>query len=352
MTRRPPYASAALAIPAAAFAAIVWVRNAWYDRAFSARRAAVPVISVGNLAVGGTGKTPLVAWIARRLMAYGVVPAVVSRGYGGTAGPGPLVVSTGEGPRVNARTCGDEPHLLARSLKGVIVVVGADRIEGARAASAAGAGAVVLDDGFQHRRLERDLDIVVLDGRVPFADGRLLPRGSLREPPGSLERAQLVVLTRVKEGDKAAAAIEAVRSTGYSGPVVRAGHRTTGFTDANGVLRTAPRRALAFCGIGDPELFRGDLAAAGVAMAGFHAFRDHQPYTVAGWDALVVEAKGLGVPLITTEKDLSRLEAAAGASLARAELIVLRIETVVWDEERLVVALRDALTARAGRASQ
>ena len=352
MRRRAHAAAVALAIPTAAFAGVVRLRNAWYDRPGASRRASVPVISVGNLAVGGTGKTPLVAWIARRLRAEGLVPAVVSRGYGGTAGPGPLVVSTGEGPRVNARTCGDEPHLLARSLKGVIVVVGSDRIEGARCAATAGAAVVLLDDGFQHRRLARNLDIVVLDGRAPFDDGRLLPQGSLREPPSALARAQMVVLTRVREGDPATGAIQAVRAAGYSGPIVRAGHRTTGFTDAAGVECAPPKRALAFCGIGDPGLFRGDLAAAGVLAAGFHAFRDHHPYTVAGWDALIEESKALGVPLVTTEKDLSRLEAAAGASLARAELFVLRIETVAWDEARLLEAVRGAVSATAGGASR
>ncbi len=346
MTRRSPAVTAVLAIPAAAYRTVVRLRNAWYDRPGASRRATVPVISVGNLAVGGTGKTPLVAWIARRLQAEGIVPAVVSRGYGGTAGPGPLVVSTGGGPRVNARACGDEPHLLARSLKGVIVVVGADRIEGARCAATAGAGAVLLDDGFQHRRLARDLDIVVLDGRAPFDSGHLLPQGFLREPPGSLARAHLVVLTRVRAGDLAAGAIAAVREAGYSGPIVRAGHRTTGFQDLTGAECAAPARALAFCGIGDPDLFRGDLEAAGVVTARFHAFRDHHPYTVAGWEALVAEALAMGVPLVTTEKDLSRLEAAAGVSLARAALIVLRIEAIVWDEKLLADALRGAVAPR------
>lgn len=351
MTHRSHASAVALAVPAAAFAAVVRLRNAWYDRPGAARRASVPVISVGNLAVGGTGKTPLVAWIARRLRADGLVPAVVSRGYGGTAGPGPLIVSTGEGPRVNARTCGDEPHLLARSLPGVIVVVGSDRVEGARCAAAAGAAVVLLDDGFQHRRLARDLDIVVLDARAPFDNGRVLPQGSLREPPSSLARAQLVVLTRVRDGDPAEDAIDTVRAAGYSGPIVRAGHQATGFVDTIGTAATAPTRALAFCGIGDPRLFRADLEAAGVTVVGFHAFRDHQPYTVGGWDALVEQAKRLDVPLVTTEKDLSRLEAATGASLARAQLLVLRIETVAWDEARILEAIRGAASGHLRAAS-
>jgi tetraacyldisaccharide 4'-kinase len=228
-------------------------------------------------------------------------------------------------------------------LKGVIIVVGSNRLEGARSAATAGADVVVLDDGFQHRRLARDLDIVVLDARAPFGNGRVLPRGTLREPPTALTRAQLVVLTRVRAGDPATDAVQAVRATGYSGPVVRAGHRATGFRDASGAEAAPPKRALAFCGIGDPGLFRKDLAAAGVVEAGFHAYRDHQPYTVAGWDALIAEAKAKGVPLVTTEKDLSRLEAAAGASLARAELFALGIETVVWDEAALLEAVRRAV---------
>jgi tetraacyldisaccharide 4'-kinase len=352
MRRRSPAAGAALAIPTAAFAAVVRLRNAWYDRRGPSGRASVPVISIGNLAIGGTGKTPLVAWIARHLREDGLVPAVVSRGYGGRAGPGPLVVSTGEGPRVNARTCGDEPHLLARSLRGVIVVVGADRIEGARCAAAAGAGVVLLDDGFQHRRLARDLDIVVLDARAPFGNGHLFPWGFLRERPASLARAQLVVLTRVREGDRAGGAIDAVRAAGFSGPIVRSGHRTAGFHDAAGRPCASPASALAFCGIGDPDLFRDDLQAAGCAPAAFRVFRDHHPYTLSRWEALIAEAKALGVPLVTTDKDLSRVQAAAGASLARATLVVLRIETVVWDERLLLDAVRRAAGAQAGSAAQ
>jgi tetraacyldisaccharide 4'-kinase len=352
MRRRSRGAGVALAIPTAAFAAVVRLRNAWYDRRGPSGRASVPVISIGNLAIGGTGKTPLVAWIAGHLRADGLVPAVVSRGYGGRAGPGPLVVSTGDGPRVNARTCGDEPHLLARSLRGVIVVVGADRIEGARCAAAAGAGVVLLDDGFQHRRLARDLDIVVLDARAPFGNGHLFPWGFLRESPASLARAQLVVLTRVREGDRAAGAIDAVRAAGYSGPIVRSGHRTAGFQDAAGAPCATPAHALAFCGIGDPDLFRDDLQAAGCKPAAFRVFRDHHPYTLARWEALIAEAKALGVPLVTTDKDLSRLQAAAGASLARAPLVVLRIETVVWDERLLLDAVRRAAGAHAGSAAR
>jgi tetraacyldisaccharide 4'-kinase len=352
MRRRSLFSGATLSTPAAVFAAVVRLRNAWYDRRGPSGRAPVPVISIGNLAVGGTGKTPLVAWIARHLQADGLVPAIVSRGYRGRAGPGPLVVSTGEGPRVNARTCGDEPHLLARSLRGVIVIVGADRIEGARCAAAAGAGVVLLDDGFQHRRIARNLDIVVLDARAPFGSGHFFPWGILRERPASLVRAHLVVLTRVREGDRAGSAIDLVRATGYSGSIVRSGHRSVGFHDAVGAPCASPASALAFCGIGDPDLFRDDLKAAGCDTAAFRVFRDHHPYTLSRWEALIAEAKTLGVPLVTTDKDFSRVQAAAGASLARAPLLVLRIETVVWDERVLLDAVRRAAGAHGGIATR
>ena len=231
------------------------------------------------------------------------------------------------------------------------MVVGSNRVEGANCAASAGAAVVILDDGFQHRRLARDLDIVVLDGRAPFDGGRLLPGGSLREPPSSLARAHMVVLTRVSAGDRASASMQAVRATGYAGAIVRAGHRATGFTDAAGVACSPPTRALAFCGIGDPDLFRDELLRAGVAPAGFRAFRDHQPYALAAWEALVLEARSLDVPLVTTEKDFSRLQATAGESLARAQLRILGIETVVWDEPVLLEAVRRAVARCHDRAA-
>lgn len=332
----------ALSLPALAYRAGVAARNAWYDRPGASIKGALPVISVGNLVAGGTGKTPLVAWLATRLAAEGRTPAVVSRGYGGTAGPGPILVSTGGGPRVDARVCGDEPHLLARLLRGVIVVVGSDRVEGVAAAAAAGASVVVLDDGFQHRRLARDCDVVLLDGRHPFDGGHLLPAGLLREPRSALKRASVVVLTRLAQGDRATSASDAVRATGFAGPIVRAGHRTLGFADATGAARETPQRAIAFCGIGDPELFRSDLAAAGVGIEEFRAFRDHHAYSRAAWAELRAGATRRGLPLVTTEKDLSRLESVTGGAWGGPPPLVLRIEATVWDEEPLLQAVRRA----------
>ncbi|HEX4825736.1 MAG TPA: tetraacyldisaccharide 4'-kinase [Candidatus Polarisedimenticolaceae bacterium] len=335
-------AASLLAPLSAVYGLAIRARNAILDRKAPVNVDGIPVVSIGNLAVGGTGKTPLAAWVARRLVQERKLPAIVSRGYGGSAGPGPVVVSTGEGPRVDARVCGDEPYLLAKTLPGTIVVVGSDRVAGVRAAAAAGAHCVVLDDGFQHRRLHRDLDVVLLDGRDPF-DGGLLPAGKLREPPGALARAGLVVLTRLGASDRAAEAEAAVRAAGFRGPIVRAGHRAVGFFGAAGEARPVPPRALAFCGIGDPGLFADDLAAAGVRVERLRAFRDHHAYSAARWLALRAEAEAIGIPLVTTEKDLSRLESVAGESLLDAPLLVLRVEAVVWNEGPLLAALRKAV---------
>jgi tetraacyldisaccharide 4'-kinase len=247
---------------------------------------------------------------------------------------------------VDASACGDEPFLLARSLPGVVVVVGADRFEGVRAASSAGATVAILDDGFQHRRLARDLDVVILDGRAPFSNRRMLPAGPLRESPKALRRAHVVVLTRLAADDRAEAAVAAVRKTGFSGPVVRAGHAATGFVGRDGAAVSAPKRVVAFCGIGDPERFRTDLTGLGVAVVGFHAFRDHHVLSAPEIRRLVEEAKAQGAPLVTTQKDLVRLEPAGVRPWGEAALFALAIEPTVHDERGLLDAVRRALAKR------
>jgi tetraacyldisaccharide 4'-kinase len=341
-----PIASTLLAPAELVFRAAVRARNAWFDRPGHAERAAVPVISIGNLAVGGTGKTPIVAWLARRLAALGEAPAIVSRGYGGTAGPGPLVVSAGDGPRLDARVAGDEPLLLARTVREAIVIIGADRVEGARTAASMGATVVLLDDGFQHRRLARDLDVVLLDGRRPFARRRLLPAGVLREPPSALRRAGVVLLTRLAAEDTAEKVKELVRRTRFTGPVLRAGHVPTGFVGRDGKTVRPPERVVAFCGIGDPERFRADLGALGAAVLAFHAFRDHHVLSAPEIRRLAEESRRLSAPLATTEKDLVRLEPAGTRPWGDATLLALTIEPRVWDERGLLDAVRGAIGRR------
>ncbi|MCP3982636.1 MAG: tetraacyldisaccharide 4'-kinase [bacterium] len=335
-----------LRLPALLFRGVVRLRNRHYDRPGATCAAALPVVSVGNLTVGGTGKTPVVAWIAERLQERGRVPAVVSRGYGGRAGAGPLVVSDGSGPSVAAEECGDEPFLLARSLPGARVVVGSDRVRGAAEALRLGADVVILDDGFQHRRLRRDLDLVLVDANAPFGNGRLLPAGLLREPPSSLSRADVILATR-SEADRPLDALAAeVRKHNPTAPLLRAGHRGVGFFDAKGAAAERPARAVAFCGIGNPDAFRGDLERAGVALAGFHAFRDHHSFSTEEIARLLREAQNEGAPLVTTEKDRARMLGRVPKHPCSA-ILTWRIEAAIWDADPLLAAL-DALPGREG----
>ena len=327
------------------YAATLRARNRYYDRPGATFRAPLPVISIGNLTLGGTGKTPLVAWLARSVADNGVRPAIVSRGYGGSAGRGPLVVSRGAGPLCDALVCGDEPYWLAATLQDVPVIVGSDRSAGAVTAAGLGCEAVILDDGFQHRRLARDLDIVLLDAGNPFGNGRLLPAGTLREPLAALSRADLVLLTRSGPGD-AHPEIEArIRAHNADAPILRAGHRRAGFFDGEGRPVAAPGRAVVFCAIGSPEGFRRDIEAEDVEIVVFDARRDHHRYDPAELDRLRSRAAMLDATLITTEKDRVRLPPGFGAE---PSLLTLRIVAEPHDPAALLDALRRTLD-RQGR---
>lgn len=327
---------------AALYGGLVHLRNRYYDDPRHQRRVSVPVISVGNLTAGGTGKTPVVSWLARRLSALGRRPAVVSRGYGGRAGRGPLVVSRGEGPLCAAETCGDEPYLLSRLLPGIPILVGADRHRTASSAAEEGADVVLLDDGFQHRRLHRDLDIVLIDGDSPFGNGRLIPAGPLREPPGQLARAGLVLITRVGPGESRPELQRRIRAHHPSVRILLAGHRPVGWIDASGRRVPAPERALAFCGVGSPEVFRRDLMDQGLDLVAFHAFGDHHRYRDEEWRRLREAARRSGASLVTTEKDIVRL----GPQAAAAEdvpLVALRIEAQPFAPDALLEAVAEKL---------
>ena len=327
------------------YGAAVARRNARYDRGEAVRRAQLPVVSVGNLTVGGTGKTPLVAWICRALLDAGMRPAVVSRGYGGTAGRGPLVLSRGTGPLVSAATAGDEPVQLARSLPGAVVVVGSDRVAGASAAQAERANVVVLDDGFQHRRLGRDLDIVLLDGAAPFGNGRLLPAGPLREPPASLARADLIVATGVRAGERSTAVEAAAARYTRAVTVLTAGTRSVGFVDLDGRVAAPPPRVAAFCAIARPERFRAALVELGVEVVAFHAFRDHRRFRAPELQRFAELARVRQAVPVTTEKDFARW---SDVDMALAPpWLALCVETVVHDADALRTALLRTFGAHA-----
>lgn len=327
-----PLALALLGLPAALYGAIVGARNRHYDKPGAAKQVALPVISVGNLTAGGTGKTPIVAWLARGLLDRGRRPAIVSRGYGGTAGKGPLFVSDGSGPRLDAGRCGDEPHLLARTLPGVTVIVGSDRCAGAEAAHTHGCDVVLLDDGFQHRRLHRDLDLLLLDAGAPFDNGRLLPAGLLREAVSGLARADAILITRTRPGEDHPEIESEIRRHNPTAPISLAGHEPVGFVDLEGTIVKRPSRALAFSGIGNPESFRSDLHGQGIELVDFRAFADHHPYTAEELRELQDDATEAGATLVTTEKDLARIEWRDDGGTTP---VALRIEARIWSPDAL-----------------
>ena len=300
------------------------------------------VVAVGNLTVGGTGKTPLVELVVRELAARGRRVVVLSRGYGRRGGEPVDAVSDGAGLLLTAREVGDEPFLLARRLLdvpgGVPVVVGRDRFRaGLWAMARFHPDSFVLDDGFQHLRLRKDVEVVCLDARAPWGRGGLLPRGSLREPPTALRRAHLLVLTHAAACPDLAALEAELGRTAPGAPVARASYVVEEVSDlASGTrqsleaLRSRP--VLAFAGIAVPENFAGTLAALGVTPREFVAFPDHHAYDAADLRALETRARDGGAEvLVTTEKDAVRLSPSATMPVwAVAVRLALRDEHGAW----------------------
>ncbi len=322
-----------LRVPAALFGAAASLRARLYDRGWlPADRVDAPVVCVGNLTAGGTGKTPMVAWVARWFEARGRRPGLVSRGY-----------KAGAGER------GDEARLLARALPDVPHVQAADRAAAARALVDQGVDVVVMDDGFQHRRLARDVDLVLVDATRPWGlpaprgGGEPvrahLPRGLLRESPAALARADAIVLTRADQLDPAALdALEAQLGPLAPGvPLVRAAHRARCLRDAAGrerALAELSGRAVDLAsGVGNPQAFERTVHALGARVGEHRAFGDHHAYAPGDLDGLGVD----GRLLVTTAKDAVKLEA------LRPDALALEVEIDVLSGEPVLDALLEAL---------
>ncbi len=268
-----------------------------------------PVVSVGNLSVGGTGKTPVVAALAARLVAMGERPAILSRGYRRTEdAAGVVVVSDGTRVLAPVSCAGDEPLMLARAVRGAVVCVSPDRyLSGLLAERVLGATVHLLDDGFQHVRLARDLDVLVTSpGEIP--DGRVLPMGRLREPMDAAARAGLLVVM----GATADAAASEARMLGIRlacGAVRRLGVPQPVFVPAPAL--GAGDRVVTACGVAHPQRFVRDLLAEGWSIAESVTFPDHHPYTPADLARLsAVLARTGAMAILTTDKDAVRFEAA------------------------------------------
>ena len=297
-----------------------------YRRAVTARRAketaravhaGVPVISVGNITAGGTGKTPCIMKLAASLSAAGRVPAVLTRGYRGGLEKTGGIVSDREKIRVTQETAGDEPYMMAMKLPGVPVIAGRDRVVSAAAAKALGADVLLLDDGFQYWKLARDLDIVLIDSTHPFGGGHVLPRGLLREPMEALSRAGLFILTKagqVTEADRAFIQRE-LRAWNAEAPIVEADHAPKTLTPLAEWPRTSPltgepKRAFLLSGIGNPGGFQKTAEEAGLSVVGSRTLPDHHDYTEDDLRDALKEAAAVGAEaVVVTEKDAVKLKA-------------------------------------------
>ncbi len=305
----------ALGAAAAAYRGLVETRGWLYGcGVLRARALPCPVVSLGNLTVGGTGKTPGVELAVRTLAELGHRPAVVSRGYGRKS-RGVHIVADIASIRLEPEEAGDEPFLLARRLPGVPVVVGADRWEAARAAvETCGATAIVLDDGFQQRTLATSLEIVMARARRPWGNGRLLPAGPLREPIRALARADLVIATG-PSGAGSDEVASAVARYAPRVPVITAAFEAVACWDARRMepirlARLAGARVVAFAGIAAPAAFAATLRELRVS-GDVVAFPDHHWYSREDLKDLEARAAGADA-LVTTEKDWVRLRGRLG----------------------------------------
>ena len=316
----------------AGFGAVLKLRGWLFQkRIFKTRVLPCKVISIGNLAVGGTGKTPMTVYVAELVQRLGYRPVVISRGYKGGAEKSGGVVSDGESLLMTADMAGDEPVMMAEILKHVPVLVGQNRYEiGLSAMEKFSPDVIIFDDAFQHLKLARDLDLVLLDNSRPLGNGHLLPRGILRERPSALARGTALIRTRVDGSPdqiphrQPARQPERLKEAITGKPVFKARHmpyvwqrNATDPLPESAVFpkserlqsdRLQNRRVYAFSGIVRNRDFRESVIRLGCHLAGYAEFPDHHPYTAGEVDHICRSAEEAGAEaLVTTEKDFARI---------------------------------------------
>jgi tetraacyldisaccharide 4'-kinase len=290
----------------AGYGLVVHMRNRFYRRGtLRVHDVGAPVISVGNLTTGGTGKTPLVKWIAKQLSESGRRVCVLTRGYGRKS-TGRVVVSDGGTILVDVNQAGDEALFLAEELKSnEAVICDADRVAAAQwAIENLKTDAFVLDDAFQHQRIARNLNLVTIDATNPWGNRRLLPAGILREPLNSLCRADCIVITRSDQSDQVEQIQSEIKRISPKIPVFLSYMKLANLRGLNQESDVNQRRVAAFCGIANPDSFFTLLQRAGYELASSRAFRDHQNYSQYTIDRMIADADARGAQaLITTAKD-------------------------------------------------
>jgi len=305
---------------------VVCLRNFLYSSGWlKIHHANAIVISVGNITVGGTGKTPLVIWMCKFLQQKNIPVAILTRGY--------KTQAKGRGTKDEGReTRIDEPGILTESCPQAKIIVNPDRVAGANeAVNKFGIKVLIMDDGFQHRRLGRDLDIVTIDGTRPFGYDKLLPAGLLREPVDSLKRADAIIITRsnqVSESElnKIEEKIQKIKSNivitrSIHSPVCA---RTTDNKEIS-IEQLKGKKIFAFCGIGNPDAFIETIKGLGVNLVGVKIYDDHYHYADKDMDDIRTKAKELKAELVlTTQKDWSKLSIENRKS--KAKLVAAKID--------------------------
>ncbi|MBX3243310.1 MAG: tetraacyldisaccharide 4'-kinase [Acidobacteria bacterium] len=293
------------------YSGITSARNALYNSGrLRSYDLGARTISIGNITTGGTGKTPLVALVSEILAENGESVCILTRGYGRKNPAERVVVSDGETVLADAATGGDEPVELAERLLGkAVIIADRDRVAAAKFAVKEFSPTVfVLDDGFQHRRAKRDLDIVCIDATNPFGNGEVIPAGPLRESLHNLKRAHAFVITRTEQAENATEITAILNKHAPSAPVFNASTSIERIWPLQGETKADNPKYFAFCGIGNPGNFFRSLEMNGIDICGDRAFRDHSSYTVATIKELEAEAaKANANALITTAKDAVKL---------------------------------------------
>ena len=339
-TTTPPWLAEVIASPLT----LLWSTVMKLRPRFSgnARRLPRPAICVGNLSVGGTGKTPTVIWLCERLARRGLHPAVLTRGYGRKTG---RLATVAPNERAKRDDVGDEAALISSKLDDVSIGVSADRLQAAQAlVETHRPDCFVLDDGFQRLSLERDVNLLLVDASRPFEHEPTLPLGRLREPLSGISRADAVVLTRTRPDCDYDALRRVVQGHNPACPLYLSRMAPTGVVSTEtgevlGVESLQGKRLFVFCGIGSPESFAAQLASLNCDIAGEMTFRDHHPYAESDWWSIAAAARETKADLlITTEKDVVNLDAGVPppTRTGAPPLVALSIELAVDDGERLL----------------
>ena len=323
------------------YGTIVWIRNYCFtSRILKQKRLPCTVISVGNIVAGGTGKTPAVAAIAKQLQNQGFQVTILLRGYKRRSSENITVVSDGENLLCSREESGDEADMLARQLPKIPVVVGKQRyLTGKAALDHFKSDILILDDGFQHRQLTREVDILIIDATQPYGTGALLPIGTLREPITTIHRADIILLTRTDAVDTNIADLKVeLNQLAPNTPILESVHQPTSLywlnqSDAHSIMpieNLTGKRLLAVCGIGNPDAFVATLEKYNPEAVGLLAFPDHHVYTESDLQKIHEQKQQCEAEwIVTTQKDEQKF-----ASLfTELPIVVLAVELVITDGE-------------------